>query len=202
MQDTHIARGRRQLAIAAIFTLIGAACGTGASGPQPAGESTAVPPSAPSTTESVDPTTMATAAPTSEAPDAEPEPESAEASTVGEEGSFAVNGEAFAVTLLNRCIPFQDDEGNIDLQALAQGSSVKLNLYLTGGVVEVSVDGSGLREKHGSIAFGDDAQVHASAVAGDRWTGSATVGDSLDTVDPVDITWDVMVPAEAQDCSF
>jgi hypothetical protein len=120
----------------------------------------------------------------------------------GEGGSFTVNGTEFAVTLLNRCIPFQDEPGNVDLQALAQAQGGKLNLYVAGESVEVSVDGSGIEEMFGSIAFGDSPVVHDSAIDGDRWIGSATVGDSLDSGDTVDVTWDVMIPAEAIDCSL
>ena len=54
----------------------------------------------------------------------------------------------------------------------------------------------------GSIAFGSDPVVDASSLEGDRWTGSATVGDSLDSGATVDIVWDVMVPPEAVDCSL
>ncbi len=119
---------------------------------------------------------------------------------VGETGSFTVNGTEFAVTTLNRCIPFQDAPGNVDLQALAGGA--KLNLVQFGGVTEVSVDGSTINEMFGSIAFGEAPVVAASDIAGDRWTGSATVGDSLGSSETVEVTWDVMVPAEARDCSL
>jgi hypothetical protein len=123
-----------------------------------------------------------------------------EQAAVGDAGSFTVNGTEFAVTFLNRCIPFQDESGNIDLQALGQGG--KLDLYLIGEFLEVSVDGLGIEEMFGSIAFGADPVIHESIIDGDRWMGSATVGDSLGSGDPVDITWNVMIPAEAIDCSL
>lgn len=124
--------------------------------------------------------------------------------SVGEAGSFTVNGTEFAVTLLNRCIPFSDAAGNIDLQALAQGEQggAKLNLNLLGGSLDVSVDGSGISNEFGSIAFGKDPDVQSSEVAGDRWTGSATVGDSLGSGDTVDLAWDIMIPDEINDCSL
>lgn len=121
---------------------------------------------------------------------------------VGEAGSFTVDDVEFAVTLLNRCIPFSDSPGNYDLQALAQGQGAKLNLVLMGGTTEVSVDGSGIGEMFGSIAFGDDPVVESSEIDGDRWTGSATVADTLGSGTTVDITWDLMVPTEARDCSL
>lgn len=120
---------------------------------------------------------------------------------VGEAGSFTVNGTEFSVTLLNRCIPFQDEPGDIDLQALAQGA--KLNLEFVGSTeTRVSVDGPTIQEMFGSIAFGKDAIVAASEVTDDRWTGSATVADSLESGETVDLTWDVMVPKEIRDCSL
>ncbi len=124
--------------------------------------------------------------------------------SVGEAGSFTVNGTEFAVTTLNRCIPFSDAAGNIDLQALALGEqgSAKLNLYLDGSFLDVSVDGSGISAQFGSIAFGKDPDVHSSEVSGDRWTGSATVGDSLDSGDTVDLAWDIMIHEEINDCSL
>lgn len=123
---------------------------------------------------------------------------------VGEAGSFTVNETEFAVTLLNRCIPFSDEAGNVDLQALAQGGqgAAKLNLSLLGDFLDVSVDGSGISNEFGSIAFGSDQVVESSEIAGDRWSGSATVADSLGSGETVDITWDVMVPDEIRDCSL
>lgn len=121
---------------------------------------------------------------------------------VGEAGSFTVNGTEFAVTLLNRCIPFQDKAGDIDLQALAGGPRAKLNLYLLGVTTEVSVDGSTIQDMFGSIAFGEAPTIAASEVIGNRWTGSATVADSLGSGKTVDLTWDVMVPDEIRDCSL
>ncbi len=125
-------------------------------------------------------------------------------SSVGEAGSFTVNGTEFAVTTLNRCIPFSDQAGNIDLQALARGEqgSAKLNLNLDGDFLDVSVDGSGISAEFGSVAFGKDPDVQSSEVSGDRWTGSATVGDSLDSGDTVELAWDIMIPEEINDCSL
>lgn len=123
---------------------------------------------------------------------------------VGEAGSFTVNETEFAVTLLNRCIPFRDDPGNVDLQALASSDqgSAKLNLLVMSAMVDVSVDGSGISAMFGSIAFGSDQMIKSSDIAGDRWSGSATVADSLGSGETVDITWDVMIPDQIRDCSL
>jgi len=127
-------------------------------------------------------------------------PEPASQAPVGEAGSFTVNGIEYAVTRLNRCIPFNDVPGDLDLQALAQGA--QLNLYLMGGTAEVSVQGSAIESEFGSIAFGEDPVVNESSVTDDRWTGSATVGDSLGSGETVDLTWDVQLPSEINDCSL
>jgi hypothetical protein len=71
-----------------------------------------------------------------------------------------------------------------------------------GGTVEASVQGSAIEDAFGSLSFGQDPVVHESTVSDDRWTGSATVGDSRGSGETVDITWDVMVPSEIRDCSL
>jgi hypothetical protein len=126
--------------------------------------------------------------------------EPADQPEVGESGSFAVNGEEFTVTLLNRCIPFFDEPGNIDLQALAQGA--QLNLTVLSGMLDVSVQGSSVEEMFGSIAFASDFLADGFEVSNDRFTGSATVSDALGSGETVDLTWDVMVPSEIRDCSL
>lgn len=126
---------------------------------------------------------------------------------VGEMGSFTVNGTEFAVTFLNRCIPFGGEESDqIDLQPVAQGQGAILHLYGTADSVEVSVDGSTVEEIGGSIAFTatpfGDGEIQESTISGDRWTGSATLIDIMGAVDPVEVTWDVMIPDEIVDCSL
>lgn len=140
---------------------------------------------------------------TTVAPSGEPAsiaPEPASGAPVGEAGSFTVNGTEFAATLLNRCVPFSDAPGNLDLQALAQGA--QLNLVLLGDTVEVSVQGIAIESEFGSIAFGQDPVVNESSVADDRWTGTATVADSLGSGDTVGIVWDVQIPSDVNDCSL
>lgn len=140
---------------------------------------------------------------------AESEPEATEPETTTESatpaatdlGTFTVDGTEFAVTLLNRCIPFIDDEGNFDLQALAQGQGAKLNLIVLGGFTEVSIDGSGIEDMFGSLAFVSGEGVESS-LTDDRWTGSAALADMTESVPSVDVTWDVAVPSGAVDCSL
>lgn len=128
------------------------------------------------------------------------------APSVTEMGSFTVNETEFAVTFLNRCIPFGGEDGQtIDLQPIAQGQGGQLNLYGTADSLEVSAQGSTVNELYGSIAFSadpfDSGEILESSIDGDRWTGSATLDDALDTADPVSVTWDVKIPSEVRDCS-
>lgn len=126
---------------------------------------------------------------------------------VTEMGSFSVNDTEFAVTFLNRCIPFGGEDGQtIDLQPLAQGQGAQLNLYGTADSLEVSVQGSSVADMFGSIAFAadpfGDGEIRESTINGDRWSGSATLLDSLGSGDSVEVTWDVMIPDEVVDCSL
>ena len=126
---------------------------------------------------------------------------------VTEMGSFSVNDAEFAVTYLNRCIPFGGEDGQtIDLQPLAQGQGAQLNLYGTADNLEVSVQGSTVSQLFGSIAFAadpfGDGEIHESTIDGDRWSGSATLLDSVGSDATVEVIWDVMIPDEVADCSL
>lgn len=128
-----------------------------------------------------------------------------EAPQVTEMGSFSVNDTEFAVTFLNRCIPFGGEDGEtIDLQPLAQGA--QLNLYGTADDLEVSVQGSTVSQLFGSIAFAadpfGDGEIRESTIDGDRWSGSATLLDSVGSGATVEVIWDVMIPDEVADCSL
>lgn len=126
--------------------------------------------------------------------------EPADQPEVGASGSFTVNDEEFAVTLLNRCIPFFDEPGNIDLQALAQAQGAQLNLSVLGAMLDVSVQGFVIEEMFGSISFGSEFLADDFEVSNDRFTGSATVSDVLGSGETVELAWDVMVPSEVLDC--
>jgi len=127
---------------------------------------------------------------------------------VTEMGSFTVNGTEFAVNFLNRCIPFSGpDSEEIDLQPIAQGQGAGLNLYGTADSVEVSVQGTAVEEiggtnSFGADSFGDDGDIRASSIDGDRWTGEATLADSYGSESTVEVTWDVMIPDDIRDCSL
>lgn len=175
---------KRYIALLGLIALIAAGCGGGDDGGDNGDGQTTT------TAESMDDDTTTTAASNG---GSSPE--------VGEFGSFTVNDTEFAVTGLLRCIPFQDEPGDIDLQAL--GQRAQLNLEFFGGDrTDVSVQGGAIRDEFGSIAFGSDVEVSSSDISGDRWTGTATAGDSTGGDGTVDITWDVMIPEEIRDCSL
>ena len=127
---------------------------------------------------------------------------------VTEMGSFTVNGTEFVVTFLNRCIPFSGpDSDDISLQPIAQGQGAGLDLYGTADSVEVSVQGLAVEKIGGTNAFwatpfGDDGEIRASSIDGDRWTGDATMADVYGSDSTVEVTWDVMIPEEMIDCSL
>ncbi len=149
--------------------------------------------------------TSTTAAPATTEP---AETGGADTPAVTEMGSFTVDGTEFAVTFLNRCIPFSGpDSEDIDLQPIAQGQGAGLNLYGTADSVEVSVQGTTVEEIGGTNAFaadpfGDDGEIRASSIEGDRWTGEATLADAYGSESTVEVTWDVMIPDEVRDCSL
>ena len=104
-----------------------------------------------------------------------------------------MNDTEFAVTFLNRCIPFGGEDGQtIDLQPLAQGQGAQMNLYGTADSLEVSVQGNTVEDMVGSIAFAadpfGDGEIQESTIDGDRWSGSATLLDSLGSGKSVDVT--------------
>lgn len=134
------------------------------------------------------------------APDAAPSDAAPAQPETGEAGSFTVDDTSFAVTNLNRCIPFSESADDLDLQARAPGA--QLNLYLDGGSTDVSVQGSAVQELAGSMAFGLEGDDPESSISGDRWTGSATVVDAMGSGTSVDLTWDVQIPSEIRDCSL
>lgn len=120
---------------------------------------------------------------------------------VTEMGTITINGDVYAVTNLNRCIPFSESDDDLDLQALGVG--VKINLYGTSGTIDdVSVDGRNVEQSYGSMAFGKDPAISDATIADGRTTGSATIGDSMDSDTTVDVEWDVQIPDEARDCSL
>ncbi|MGI9648195.1 MAG: hypothetical protein ACR2OI_06720 [Acidimicrobiia bacterium] len=196
---------RRSFVLIALVGLVAAACGgsddgAGDGGADNGGTDTTATTAASGDGGGATETTPATTAPSDDGGDDSPP-------AVTEMGSFTVNETEFAVTFLNRCIPFGGEDGEtIDLQPVAQGQGGQLNLYGTADSLEVSVQGGTVKDLYGSIAFSadpfDSGEIMESSIDGDRWTGSATLEDPLETADPVTVTWDVMIPDEVRDCSL
>ncbi|MGI9586351.1 MAG: hypothetical protein ACR2N7_12255 [Acidimicrobiia bacterium] len=196
---------RFYLALIASLVLVAAAC----SGSDDGGETEEVADTATTTTAAAAAQSDSgdTAASTTSPPQDDGGTASQAVPPVGDEGSFTVNDTEFVVTFLNRCIPFGGEDGEtIDLQPIAQGQGGQLNLYGTADQLEVSVQGQTVQELYGSIAFSadtfDSGEIQESTINGDRWTGSATVVDPFEAADPVNVTWDVMIPDETRDCSL
>lgn len=190
----------RFLIVVAVLGLVAAACGgsgdSDAGGDDGGSDTTTTTVSENSGDNGGDTTTTST-----------PTDDGGSAPEVTEMGSFTVNDTEFAVTFLNRCIPFGGEDGvTIDLQPIAQGQGGQLNLYGTPESTEVSVQGSTITQMFGSIAFSAEpfgrGEISESSIDGDRWTGSATLEDVQGSADPVAVTWDVMIPPEAVDCSL
>ncbi|MDE0804761.1 MAG: hypothetical protein OSA99_15740 [Acidimicrobiales bacterium] len=125
-----------------------------------------------------------------------------EAPATGEFGTITINGDAYAVSTLNRCIPFSESDDDLDLQALGDG--VKINIYASSGTIDdVSVDGSTVESEYGSRAFGGfDSQIHDQSTDGGRAMGSATMPDAMGGTDTVEVEWDVEIPSDVRDCSL
>ncbi len=119
---------------------------------------------------------------------------------VGAMGSFTVDGQTFAVTDLNRCDPFFDEPGNLDLQAIAQGALLNLPVLGGGTSIDISVQGSALVELAGSNVFGDIVGEPGFTITDDRITGAATLGDTMGSDASVMVTFDVAIPDEVRDC--
>jgi hypothetical protein len=187
------------LLLATVFVVVLSACGGDDSGGSSSGADTTVASGGDGDDGNSD-TTSAPTTTTAQAGNGETPP-------VTEMGSFTVNDAEYAVTFLNRCIPFGGEDGEtIDLQPLAQGQGAQLNLYGTADSLEVSVQGSSVEALFGSIAFSadpfDTGEIQESTIDGDRWTGSATLLDARGSGASVEITWDVMIPGEVVDCSL
>lgn len=147
----------------------------------------------PTTTTSPEPGDDPTTAPPA---DDDPMPDA----EVGAMGSFTVDGQTFAVTDLNRCDPFFDEPGNIDLQAIAVGAILNLPVLGGGTSIDISVQGSALVELAGSNVFGEVSGEPAFAVVDDRISGSATLGDTMGSDAVVEVTFDVAIPDEIREC--
>lgn len=145
-----------------------------------------------------DPTATSSAEP--DQPATTPPADEPAAPEVGAMGSFTVDGQTFAVTDLNRCDPFFDEPGNLDLQAVAVGSILNLPVLGGGTSIDISVQGSALVELAGSNVFGEIIDEPEFTITDDRITGAATLGDTMGSDATVEVTFDVAIPDEIREC--
>ena len=125
-----MARKRFWLLLATLFVVVLSACG---SDEGTSSDGTDAPDTTLASSDSDDGGSDATSAPETTATTAPAG--NVETPAVTEMGSFSVNETEFAVTFLNRCIPFGGEDGQtIDLQPLAQGQGATLFLYGTRGL--------------------------------------------------------------------
>jgi hypothetical protein len=151
------------------------------------------------------PTTVATqddpgTTPPDVTPTTEPAAAPSAAPAAGELGSFTVEDQTFAVTSLNRCEPFSDTPGNLDLQAIAQGALLNLPVGDGGTTLDISVQGSAVEAAWGSISFAHDGEPVDFTVTGDRITGDATLTDALGSGTTVEVSFDVAIPEDVNEC--
>jgi hypothetical protein len=89
-----------------------------------------------------------------------------------------------------------------DIQLGSQSASIQGRAVGDGestGVFETSV------RQNGDQWFGDGAEPADGPLmewTGDRVAGSATLADTFEAADPIEVTFDVVVPEEVQDCSL
>ena len=203
----------RSLALMAVISLVTACGGSG-------GDST------PDDTPGADQATTTTA-PAPETPVDEPEDGEPPAGGVGDPGGIqmvpagnstvSVDGTALAPQELLRCIPFQEDDDRLDLTVLGDGFQLFINvtessdneLTIQGRAVgdgeSTGVFAASMFSLDGESWINDESEVtdHTPFTwTGDRVSGSMTLLDIFDSGDTVEVTFDVIVPPDTQDCSL
>ena len=130
------------------------------------------------------------------------------------DGVIEVDGERFDVTSLLRCEPFSEGDDNLDLQAGAAGG-LRLFIYVNAGDAllqhELSIQGGGVGVFSGSASLlgGDWVDDDGNSVSGppfevgeDRISGSLTLSDARGGDATVDVSFDVAIPGDIEDCSL
>ena len=167
--------------------------------------------------------------PPADEPADDPEGESGDAGGSGGVGDLlvpagdatvAVDGTQLTPQNLLRCIPFSDDEGDLDLQVLGDGFI--LFIYVsTGGFEahELSMQGSAIGVDGSMGVFsGSAASVDGTSwidgdtgepvdgppfeYTGDRVSGMLTISDVQGGQDPIEVSFDTQVPPDVNDCSL
>lgn len=136
------------------------------------------------------------------------------------DATVAVDGTQLTPQNLLRCIPFSDEEGNLDLQVLGDGFI--LFVYVsTDGLQshELSMQGSAIGVDGSMGVFGNTAVSFDGTtwtddetgepldgppfeVTGDRVSGTLTIHDVQGGESPIEVTFDTPVPTDVNDCSL
>jgi len=174
-------------------------------------------------------TTPAATTPTDAAPQAEPTTTAA-ASPGGQatggpiivpagDSTVSVGGQPLIAQEIVRCIPFSDIDGNLDLAILGDGftlfvyvtetatsrtEELAINGLAVGDGESLGVFGANVSDLGGSWANDSVGPVDGPAFnwQGDRISGTMTLVDFYETADPIDVTFDMIVPSDVSDCSL
>jgi hypothetical protein len=133
--------------------------------------------------------------------------------------SVSVDGTPLTPEGLLRCIPFGERDDDLDLQVIGDGFI--LFIYIRTGLPpthELTIQGRAVGDGESTGVFGGAAyEVTAGEwtdesgqpvdgppfeYTGDRVSGSLLLEDIFEAADPIDVTFDVPVPATIQDCSL
>ncbi len=134
------------------------------------------------------------------------------------DATVTADGESLTVTGLLRCVPFSDEDGNLDLQVLGDG--FVLFVYVTPNSHELSIQGRAIGDGEslavysnsafsfdGGTTYADDEtgetlEAPPFDYSGDRVSGSMVIYDAYGTGASLDVAFDAPVPSEANDCSL
>jgi hypothetical protein len=133
------------------------------------------------------------------------------------DASVTADGESLAVTGLLRCIPFSDEDGNLDLQILGDG--FQLFVAVNGISQELSMQGRAIGDgeslgvfSNSAISFdgtsytddetGEALDAPPFVYSGDRVSGSMVMYDAYGSGDSIEVSFDSPVPADVNDCSL
>lgn len=131
------------------------------------------------------------------------------------DSTVSVGGQPLVTQQIVRCIPFSDIDGNLDLTMLGDGFTlfVYVSESTSGSTQELNINGlavgdglfaATLSEIGGSWLNDSFEPVDGPAFdwQGDRISGTMTLVDITETADPIDVTFDMIVPSDVSDCSL
>lgn len=195
---------RRFAASSIVLSLLLVACGGSTAEPGGNGGTTTTGPQTPTTT-------GGSATSTSTIPGATTPPPS----SGSVDGEVVINGVTHGIDEMLRCEPFGDDPNALDLTALGQGYTlfVVIEFFAGSPFHELSIQGiaaggvfnEGASQVGGSWVTMDSEETLDGppfTVSGDRISGAMTLVESFSRDGTLDVSFDVPVPSEIEDCSL